>query len=54
MIAKAMDKVLKLIMEGEQLSTEQMARILELTPAEVEARLAQLKEEKFCSVGARC
>lgn len=42
-----MDKVLKLILEGEQLSTEQMARILDLAPAEVEARLAQLKAEKI-------
>ncbi|MCD8284285.1 MAG: Lrp/AsnC family transcriptional regulator [Opitutae bacterium] len=41
------EKVLKLILEGEKLSTEQMARILELTPAEVEAQIARLKEEKI-------
>ena len=42
-----MNKVLKLILEGEQLSSEQMARVLELTPAEVEAQIAQLKDEKI-------
>ena len=46
-IAGTMNKVLKLILEGEQLSTEQMARILELTPAEVEAQIAHLKDEKI-------
>lgn len=42
-----MNKVLKLILEGEQLSTEQMARVLDLAPAEVEAELARLKDEKI-------
>ena len=42
-----MNKVLKLILEGEQLSSEQIARVLELTPAEVEAQIAQLKDEKI-------
>ena len=46
-IAGTMNKVLKLILEGEQLSTEQMARILELTPAEVEVQIAHLKDEKI-------
>ncbi len=40
------EKVLKLILQGEQLSTEQMARILELTPAEIEKQIELLKEEK--------
>ena len=42
-----MNKVLKLILEGEQLSTEQMARILELSPAEVDAQIAQLKADQI-------
>lgn len=42
-----MNKVLKLILEGEQLSTEQMASVLDLAPAAVERELAQLKEEKI-------
>ena len=46
-IAGTMNKVLKLILEGEQLSTEQMSRILELAPEEVEAQIAQLKDEKI-------
>ena len=46
-IAGTMNKVLKLILEGDQLSTEQMARILELTPADVETQIAQLKDENI-------
>lgn len=42
-----MEKVLKLILEGEQLSTEQMARILDIAPAEVEKQLEELKNEKI-------
>ena len=42
-----MNKVLKLILEGEQLSTEQMARILDAAPEEVEAQLELLKKEQI-------
>lgn len=42
-----MNKVLKLILEGEQLSTEQMARILDAAPEEIEAQLELLKKEQI-------
>ncbi len=41
------EKVLKLILEGEQLSTEQMARILEIAPEDVEKQISALKDEKI-------
>lgn len=40
-----MNAVLKLILEGEYLSTNQMAQILAMTAAEVEAEVAKLKDE---------
>lgn len=46
-ILRIMNTVLNLILEGEQLSTEQMARILDVSPATVEAEMARLKEEKI-------
>lgn len=39
--------LLKLILEGEQLSTEQMAGILATTPAEIEKQMEALKEQKI-------
>jgi len=42
-----MEKVLQLLVEGEALTTRQMAEILQYTEAEVEARLEDLKQEKI-------
>lgn len=42
-----MNSVLKLILEGEYLSTEQMAQILGLSASDVEAELAKLKDDKI-------
>ena len=42
-----MNSVLKLILEGEQLSTEQMANILNLAPADVEREIAKLKDDEI-------
>ncbi|MCR5183328.1 MAG: Lrp/AsnC family transcriptional regulator [Opitutales bacterium] len=39
--------LLKLILEGEQLSTEQMASILATTPEEIEKQMAALREQKI-------
>ena len=43
--AKNMNKVLKLLLDGERLTTAQMARILDLSEAAVEAELAALEAE---------
>ena len=40
-----MDRVLKLLLEGEALSTEQMAQVLDLTSEEIEAKLKELREQ---------
>jgi DNA-binding Lrp family transcriptional regulator len=40
-----MQKLLKLILEGEKLSTQQLARILSTSEKEVEAELAKLQKE---------
>jgi len=40
-----MDRVLKLLVEGEALSTEQMAKILDCSQAEIEAKLQELREQ---------
>ena len=40
-----MNPILKLILEGERLTTSQMAEVLDLTPAEVEDQLARLEAE---------
>mgnify|MGYP006281136489 CR=1 FL=1 len=40
-----MKELLKLILEGEALSTEQMARILDLSPEAVRAQLAEIEAE---------
>ena len=40
-----MNKLLNLILEGERLSTEQMAAVLNVTEQEIEAELAALKKE---------
>lgn len=42
-----MEKLLNLLLEGEKLSTEQMAEILSLSAAEVEAQLEKLEQEKI-------
>lgn len=44
-IVKAMDKILKLMLDGEALSTEQMGKILGISPEEVNERLKQLSDE---------
>lgn len=44
--SESMSSVLKLILEGGCLSTEQMAQILGMSVATVEAEVAQLKEDK--------
>lgn len=40
-----MEKVLQLLVEGESLTTRQMAEVLDYTEEEVEARLEQLKKQ---------
>ena len=40
-----MDKLLQLLLEGESLTTAQMASILALTPAELDARMAGLRAD---------
>jgi len=42
-----MNDVLKLLLEGESLSTEQMAKILASTPAAIESELSRLKADKL-------
>lgn len=42
-----MNPVLKLLLEGEQLSTRQMAEILDMGEAQIEAELASLKADKI-------
>ena len=42
-----MNSVLKLILEGEHLSSEQMAQVLGMQATEVEAELASLKNDKI-------
>ncbi|MEM7711980.1 MAG: Lrp/AsnC family transcriptional regulator [Cyanobacteria bacterium P01_A01_bin.68] len=42
-----MNSVLKLLLEGEQLSTSQMAQILDMSEAQVDGELATLKADKI-------
>ncbi len=46
-IEKIMEKVLKLLMEGEALNTEQIGKILSVEKAEVEATIQKLVDEKI-------
>lgn len=42
-----MEKLLNLLLEGEPLSTDEMASILSLSPAEIEVELQKLTQEKI-------
>ncbi len=42
-----MNKVLKLLLDSEGLSTEQIGKILKLTPKQLDEQLAKLKEENI-------
>lgn len=46
-IVAVMEKILKLLLEGEALDTEQIGKILNMDESEVEAALKKLKAEKI-------